>query len=256
MVGARDHDEHGVRGRFFQGLQEGVGAVGVQGLRALDDANLVAAAIALECQGFDEVAYLVDLDLLRILLEAHGMHIGMRVGAEPPARRTNLARTRARRLAQRQRGNPIRQLVSAQPRHAQQQQRMRQPTGAERRPHALLRLIEPRQSIGTQEIHDRTVSCRRICAPTSSTGRAASMTMILFGSAAARARYTLLTLSKNSPLSRSKRSATVPPLRAAARAKACSTPASNRMVRSGRRAPCTMLSNSAMGATPNRRPPP
>jgi len=47
--------------------------------------NLVAAAIALERQGIDQFAHLIDLDLLRVPRDAQ-MHVGMRVGAQQAAR--------------------------------------------------------------------------------------------------------------------------------------------------------------------------
>jgi len=176
-------------------------------------------------------------------------------------RRTNIARTRG--PGDSHNANAVTQFASwsaPKPRHAQQQQRMRQPTGAGRPPACVACGSSSHGKVSAiQEIHDRTVSCWRICAPTSSTGRAASMTMISIRlRRGRRARYTLLTLSKNSPLSRSKRSANrFRHCARQARAKACSTPASNRMVRfraAALPAPCFPTQRWAPRSTGVRRP--
>ena len=62
--------------------------------RAFDDGDFVAAPEARERERLDERADLIDFDLLRILLEAHHVSIGMTVRAQQDTRGAHSARRR------------------------------------------------------------------------------------------------------------------------------------------------------------------
>ena len=122
----------------------------------LDDADLEAAPIARQRQRLDELADLIDLDLLRIL--QRGAPRANRDECRRAAARSRRRRPhgRAPGLAQRQRGDPMRQLLRTETRA-----RLRISSacgsrrGLARRTQALLRLLQPRQGVGAQEIHCR-----------------------------------------------------------------------------------------------------
>ncbi len=122
--------------------------------------------------------------------------------------------------------------------------------------------LQPRQGIGAQEIHDRGLQhVRAICAATSSAERRASMTAMRPGSAAARAQIGgAHALEELGALAFEAIRGCAPALRCRARCNACSTGTSSSTVRSGRRAPCTMVSSwrmsrlaQAAAALPDRR---
>jgi hypothetical protein len=188
VSGPCQHDQQRLRARLFQGLQEGIGAGVVQRLRAFDDPNLVAAAVALERERLDEVSHLIHLDLGGVLFEPRDVQIGMAVGAQQLTSRAHAAGPLAARVAQRKGAHPGGKLLGAQPWRRQHQDRLRQFSCDKRGTQLLLRAVKPRQRIGAQEIHERATKSANMRAATASTESAASRTTMRIGSAAARAR--------------------------------------------------------------------
>ena len=105
----RQEDEHRIRRRFFQRLEESIRRVHVQPVRARDDRHLEGRLRGLEINCRQQLPHLLHLDHARLRFRAQPQHIGMQV-------RVHLAATPARLTAiQRQTlGIPARGLLAAQ----------------------------------------------------------------------------------------------------------------------------------------------
>src|SRR5271165_630914 len=148
-------DQQCILSRFLERLQERVGAIGIERLGPRNQPDFVAPTVARQRHCADEFANLIDLDLLRILLELHDVRVGMTVRSQQQTGGTNAARARRRVLAQDERDRPVRKAFDAEARRAQQQQRVRKSAGRGGLADAHLALAQPRQRVGKREIHVR-----------------------------------------------------------------------------------------------------
>ena len=187
-------DQHGLRSRFLQRLQQGIGRRGVHRVGRVDGDHLPAAELAAHGQPGGQLADLVDHDLgawRAVLAQAEGQFhpVRMRAGRAQPATPAMPAGFAVHRLgAQQAAHETLRERTLAQAGGTAQQQGVRQraalATGLQPRPMILV----PWQCVHRADPSNHSIKACVAACSTCPGAWLASMTRKRFGSCAARSR--------------------------------------------------------------------